>query len=80
MAVAMAVIIASHASNLTEALTVVMLGGLLQPAIILALLGSVDSLLTTRMSGVLRALLLLTLLLGLGRFVEPIPHAVWPAS
>ena len=30
MAVAMAVIIASHASNLTEALTVVMLGGLLQ--------------------------------------------------
>ena len=30
MAVAMAVIITSHASNLTEALTVVMLGGLLQ--------------------------------------------------
>ena len=30
MAVAMAVIIASHASNLTEALAVVMLGGLLQ--------------------------------------------------
>ena len=28
------------------------------------------------MSGVLRALLLLALLLGLGRFVEPIPHAV----
>ncbi|MDE0221754.1 MAG: SulP family inorganic anion transporter [Spirochaetaceae bacterium] len=100
----------------------------LQPALILALLGSVDSLLTslvadsltgtqhnpdrelvgqgignlvaglfggvpgagatmgtvtniraggtTRMSGVLRAILLLALLLGLGRFVEPIPHAV----
>ena len=100
----------------------------LQPALILALLGSVDSLLTslvadsltgtqhnpdrelvgqgignlvaglfggvpgagatmgtvtniraggtTRMSGVLRALLLLALLLGLGRYVEPIPHAV----
>ena len=100
----------------------------LQPALILALLGSVDSLLTslvadsltgtqhnpdrelvgqgignlvaglfggvpgagatmgtvtniraggtTRMSGVLRATLLLALLLGLGRFVEPIPHAV----
>ena len=100
----------------------------LQPAIILALLGSVDSLLTslvadsltgtqhnpdrelvgqgignlvaglfggvpgagatmgtvtniraggtTRMSGVLRAILLLALLLGLGRYVEPIPHAV----
>ena len=31
---------------------------------------------TTRMSGVLRALLLLALLLGLGRYVEPIPHAV----
>ncbi len=28
------------------------------------------------MSGVLRALLLLALLLGLGRYVEPIPHAV----
>ncbi len=100
----------------------------LQPALILALLGSVDSLLTslvadsltgtrhnpdrelvgqglgnlvaglfggvpgagatmgtvtniraggqTRMSGVLRAVLLLGLLLGLGRYVEPIPHAV----
>ena len=31
---------------------------------------------TTRMSGVLRAILLLALLLGLGRYVEPIPHAV----
>ena len=100
----------------------------LQPALILALLGSVDSLLTslvadsltgtqhnpdrelvgqgignlvaglfggvpgagatmgtvtniraggtTRMSGVLRALLLLALLLGLGRYAESIPHAV----
>ena len=99
-----------------------------QPAIILALLGSVDSLLTsliadsltgdqhqpnrelvgqglgnmvaglfgglpgagatmgtvtniraggkTPVSGVLRSLLLLTLLLGLGQYVEPIPHAV----
>lgn len=100
----------------------------LQPALILALLGSVDSLLTslvadsltgtrhnpdrelvgqglgnlvaglfggvpgagatmgtvtniraggqTRMSGVIRAVLLLGLVLGLGRYVEPIPHAV----
>lgn len=100
----------------------------LQPALILALLGSVDSLLTslvadsltgtrhnanrelvgqglgnlvaglfggvpgagatmgtvtniraggqTRMSGVVRAVLLLGLVLGLGRYVEPIPHAV----
>ena len=100
----------------------------LQPALILALLGSVDSLLTslvadsltgtqhkpnrelvgqgignmvsglfgglpgagatmgtvtniraggtTRVSGALRALLVLALLLGLGRYVEPIPHAV----
>ncbi len=99
----------------------------IQPAIILALLGSVDSLLTsliadsltgtrhnpdkelvgqglgnivaglfgglpgagatmgtvtniraggsTQVSGILRAILLLALLLGLGRFVEPIPHA-----
>ena len=99
----------------------------LEPAIILALLGSIDSLLTslvadsltgtrhnanrelvgqgignmvsglfggvpgagatmgtvtnirsggrTQVSGALRALLLLALLLGLGRFVEPIPHA-----
>ena len=29
----------------------------------------------TQVSGILRAILLLTLLLGLGRFVEPIPHA-----
>ena len=101
--------------------------GSIQPAIILALLGSVDSLLTsliadsltgtrhnpdrelvgqglgnmvaglfgglpgagatmgtvtniraggqTQVSGILRAILLLALLLGLGRFVEPIPHA-----
>ena len=100
----------------------------LQPALILALLGSVDSLLTslvadsltgtrhnanrelvgqglgnlvaglfggvpgagatmgtvtniraggqTRVSGVVRAVLLLGLVLGLGRYVEPIPHAV----
>ena len=100
----------------------------LQPALILALLGSVDSLLTslvadsltgtqhkpnrelvgqgignmvsglfgglpgagatmgtvtniraggtTRVSGALRALLVLALLLGLGQYVEPIPHAV----
>ena len=99
----------------------------IEPAIILALLGSVDSLLTsliadsltgtrhkpdreligqglgnmvaglfgglpgagatmgtvtniraggsTQVSGILRAILLLALLLGLGRFVEPIPHA-----
>ena len=99
----------------------------IQPAIILALLGSVDSLLTsliadsltgtrhnpnkelvgqglgnivaglfgglpgagatmgtvtniraggkTQVSGILRAILLMALLLGLGRFVEPIPHA-----
>ncbi|MDE2974536.1 MAG: SulP family inorganic anion transporter [Gemmatimonadota bacterium] len=102
--------------------------GALQPALILALLGSVDSLLTslvadsltgtrhepnrelvgqgignavsglfgglpgagatmgtvtniraggtTRVSGALRALLVLALLLGLGQYVEPIPHAV----
>ena len=102
--------------------------GILQPALILALLGSVDSLLTslvadsltgtqhdpnrelvgqgigntisgmfgglggagatlgtvvniragamTRMSGVLRAIFLLGVLLGLGQFLEPIPHAV----
>ena len=102
--------------------------GALQPALILALLGSVDSLLTslvadsltgqrhgpnrelvgqgigniaagvfgglpgagatmgtvtniraggtTRVSGALRAILVLGLLLGLGRYVEPIPHAV----
>ncbi len=102
--------------------------GALQPALILALLGSVDSLLTslvadsltgqrhrpnrelvgqgigniasgvfgglpgagatmgtvtniraggtTRMSGALRAILVLGLLLGLGRYVQPIPHAV----
>ena len=102
--------------------------GALQPAFILALLGSVDSLLTslvadsltgqrhrpnrelvgqgigniasgifgglpgagatmgtvtniraggsTPMSGALRAILVLGLLLGLGRYVEPIPHAV----
>ena len=31
---------------------------------------------TTRVSGALRAVLVLGLLLGLGRFVEPIPHAV----
>ena len=101
--------------------------GAIQPAIILALLGSVDSLLTsliadsltgtrhnpdkelvgqglgnivaglfgglpgagatvgtvtniralgqTRVSGILRAILLMALLLGLGRFAEPIPHA-----
>ena len=101
--------------------------GAIQPAIILALLGSVDSLLTsliadsltgtrhkpnreligqglgnmvaglfgglpgagatmgtvtniraggtTQVSGILRSVLLLALLLGLGRFVEPIPHA-----
>ena len=30
---------------------------------------------TTQVSGILRAILLLALLLGLGRFVEPIPHA-----
>ena len=30
---------------------------------------------TTQVSGILRAILLLGLLLGLGRFVEPIPHA-----
>ena len=30
---------------------------------------------TTPVSGILRAILLLALLLGLGRFVEPIPHA-----
>ena len=100
----------------------------IQPALILALLGSVDSLLTslvadsltgtrhnadreligqgignmvagliggvpgagatmgtviniraggsTQLSGALRALVVLALLLGLGRFVEPIPHAV----
>ena len=30
----------------------------------------------TRMSGALRAILLLAVLLGLGRFLEPIPHAV----
>ena len=102
--------------------------GALQPALILALLGSVDSLLTslvadsltgrrhnpnrelvgqgignivagvfgglpgagatmgtvtniraggtTQVSGALRAVLVLGLLLGLGRYVEPIPHAV----
>ena len=102
--------------------------GALQPALILALLGSVDSLLTslvadsltgtrhnpsrelvgqgignmvsgifggmpgagatlgtvtniraggtTRASGALRAIFLLALVLGLGRYVEPIPHAV----
>ncbi|MDE2655735.1 MAG: SulP family inorganic anion transporter [Gemmatimonadota bacterium] len=102
--------------------------GALQPALILALLGSVDSLLTslvadsltgqrhrpdreligqgigniaagvfgglpgagatmgtvtniraggtTQMSGALRAILVLGLLLGLGQFVQPIPHAV----
>ena len=102
--------------------------GALQPALILALLGSVDSLLTslvadsltgtrhnpdrelvgqgignmvsgfvggvpgagatlgtvtniraggsTRVSGALRAIFLLALVLGLGRYVEPIPHAV----
>jgi len=102
--------------------------GAIQPALILALLGSVDSLLTslvadsltgtrhnadreligqgignmvagliggvpgagatmgtviniraggkTQVSGVLRALVVLALLLGLGRYVEPIPHAV----
>ncbi len=33
----------------------------------------------TRMSGVLRAVFLLALLLGLGRLVEPIPHAVLAA-
>ena len=104
------------------------LAGSLQPALILALLGSVDSLLTslvadsltgtqhrpdrelvgqgignmvsglfgglpgagatmgtvtniraggtTQVSGALRAVLVLALLLGLGRYVEPIPHAV----
>ena len=31
---------------------------------------------TTQVSGALRALVVLALLLGLGRFVEPIPHAV----
>ena len=31
---------------------------------------------TTQISGALRALVVLALLLGLGRFVEPIPHAV----
>ena len=31
---------------------------------------------TTQISGALRALIVLALLLGLGRFVEPIPHAV----
>ena len=30
---------------------------------------------TTQISGIVRAILLLALLLGLGRFVEPIPHA-----
>ena len=107
--------------------TVGFLIGAIQPAIILALLGSVDSLLTsliadsltgtrhnpdrelvgqglgnmvagligglpgagatmgtvtniraggkTQVSGILRAILLLALVLGLGRLVEPIPHA-----
>ena len=108
--------------------TTAFLVGALQPALILALLGSVDSLLTslvadsltgtrhnpnrelvgqgignmvsgvfgglpgagatmgtvtniraggaTQMSGALRALLVLALVLGLGQYVEPIPHAV----
>ena len=108
-------------------LSVGALGGAIQPALIIALLGSIDSLLTslvadamtrtrhnpnreligqgignmaagfigglpgagatmgtvvniraggsTQISGVLRAVILLTLVLGLGRYVESIPHA-----
>ena len=58
MAVAMAVIVTNYASNLPEALAVVVLGGLLQMAL-----------------GLLRAVILLGLLLGLGRYAEPIPLA-----
>lgn len=82
--IAMAVIVASHAANLAEALTVVVMGGLLQVLLGLSGIGrfvvyTPHVVISGIMSGILRAAVLLALLLGLGGFVEPIPHAVLAA-